>query len=62
MFRVIDSVILETISFKKKIDAQKEAERRLAIHQNGYSIRRNYIAPVRCHLEIKGDDFIICLD
>jgi len=62
MFRVIDRIVGEEIICKNQYSALVEAERRLSIHQAGYTVRRIHIPPIACHLETDGEDYIICLD
>lgn len=62
MFVVTDMIVGEKLSFKNRYDAEVEVERRLSIHRNGYSVRRTYVPPIKCHVSVEGDNYIICLD
>ena len=62
MSRVVDTIVGEIIKCKNSYSALVEAERRLSIHQSGYTVRKITVPPIKCHIETEGEDFIICLD
>lgn len=50
MWKVIDTITGETVSFREYIDAEMEAERRWKIHQSHYYGKRYEHLPIYCEI------------
>lgn len=60
-FILEDEIAHETLTFKFRLDVEKEAERRIFLYTNGYYTKRRYVYPVNALLDIKNNQYRIHL-